>query len=417
MMRLKASLPSYKQIEVELSPNKTVKEFKKIICTKLGIEPELTKLLLHGKALSEGLRVSKLKGAGDPVIIDYLWARHLLVWGSEGQGKLRSASILLAGAGAIGNEVAKSLAMLGVGRIFIVDRDSVEMSNVSRMVFFEPGDLGKNKAEVLAKNISRKYPFVETVAFRGNLESMPLKFYLDSDAIVCGLDNVVSRIYLSQICRKYSIPLVDGGITGLNGRVHVYIPPNDACPICMFPPNQYSQIVGLRNPCDAPLEQEVVPSFATSISLVSAILSQETIKVILGMKEYRAMAKWPENSGQPLRAVLFMDLKNNRYTSMELKRGEKCFVCGKDGTTRDVVPRLELPIATLRDSEHDLEEIVRQTAKVHGGTLKILAETSHGTKPIEAHAKLGKGLERGDYLRVLADKENGEFRESIFRLL
>jgi molybdopterin/thiamine biosynthesis adenylyltransferase len=415
-MLLKASLPSYKQIEVELNPKKTVKDLKKIVCTRFEIEPELTNLLLHGKALPEASRLSKLKGADGTIIVDYLWARHLLLWGSEGQVKIRSASVSLAGAGAIGNEVAKNLAMLGVGRIFIIDRDNVEMSNVSRMVFFEPSDLGKNKADVLAENIHRKYPFVETAAFRGDLESVPLKFYLDTDLVVCGLDNVVSRIFLSQICRKYSIPLVDGGITGLNGRVHVYIPPDDACPICMFPPNQYSQIVGLRNPCDAPLEQGAVPSFATSISLVSSILSQEAIKIILGMKEYRANAKWPENSGQPLRSVLFMDLKNNRYTPMDLKRGEKCFVCGKEGIAREVVPRLDLPIAVLRDSKQDLEKTVRQATKIDGGTLKILAETSRGTRNMEAHSRLGKGVERGDYLRVLAEGKNGEFRESILRL-
>ncbi len=412
-MRLKASIPSFKQIEVELSPKKTVGDFRKIICKKLGIEPELTKLLAGGKILPEKTQVSKIKGT---VIVDYLWARHLLLWGMQGQARIRSASVLLAGAGAIGNEVAKNLAMLGIGRIIIADRDKVEMSNVSRMVFFEQSSLGKNKAEALAQNIHRKYPFVETVAFRGELEGMPLKFYLDSDVIICGLDNVVSRIYLAQISRKYSIPLVDGGITGLNCRVHVYLPPTDPCPICLFPPNQYSQIVGLRNPCDAPLEEEAVPSFSTSISLVSAILAQETIKLILGLKEYRADAKWPESSGQPLRSVLFLDLKNNRYTPVDLKRGEKCFVCGKDGTAKDPTNRVEVPFETIHTSKGDLKETISRAAKINGGTLRILAETSNGTRTLDGHSKPGKGFSRGDYLRVLAEGKNGEFRESILRL-
>ena len=92
--------------------------------------------------------------------------------------------------------------MLGLGRLFIVDRDVVELSNVSRMIFFEASDLGKNKAEVLAENVHKKYPFVETSAYRGDLESMPLKLFLDSQVIVSGLDNLVSRIYLSQICEN-----------------------------------------------------------------------------------------------------------------------------------------------------------------------------------------------------------------------
>ena len=250
-MKLRASIPRYKQIEIDLAPTRTIKEFKQIACGKLGIEADLTKCLLHGKQLTETSTVARFKNEKDPVILDYLWARQLLVWGAEGQQKIRNATVLLAGAGAIGNEAAKNLAMLGVGRIIIVDRDSIELSNVSRMIFFQPRDLGKNKAEFLAKNLQLRYPFVATTAYRGDLESMPLKLYLDSQVVLCGLDNVISRIFLTQTCRKYSIPLIDAGIIGLNGRVHSYLPPDDACPICMFPANQYSNIAGLRNPCEA----------------------------------------------------------------------------------------------------------------------------------------------------------------------
>ena len=412
-MRLKASLPSYKQIEVEISPKKTARDLKKLVCAKLEIETDLTNLLLGGKPLADRTKLSSLKGVNDPVIVDYFWAHHLLLWGAEGQKRIRSATIMLAGAGAIGNEVAKNLAMLGVGRLLIVDRDSVELSNVSRMIFFTPADLGKNKAEVLARNIHRKYPFVETTAFRGDLERMPLKLYLDSDVLVCGLDNVVSRIYLSQICRKYAIPMIDGGITGLSGRVHVYIPPDDPCPICMFPPNQYSKIVGLRNPCDAPIEQQAVPSFATTISLVSSILAQETTKLILGHKQYLENAKWAESSGQPLRSVLFLDLKNNRFTTMDLKRGEKCYVCGKKGTTKDIVPRRELSIGKLKNNP---EKMIRNIANVGDAALKILAENSTGERSLAAMSKIGKELRVGDYLKILAETKSGELQESILKL-
>jgi molybdopterin/thiamine biosynthesis adenylyltransferase len=416
-MRLKASIPSYKQIEVELNPSKTVRELRNAICAKLEIEPELTKLLLRNEALPERVKLSKLKGIEEPVIVDYFWARHLVLWGAEAQRRIRKASVLLAGAGAIGNEVAKNLAMLGVGKLFIIDRDRVELSNVSRMIFFQPSDLGKNKAEVLARNIQRKYPFVETLAFRGDLERLPLKFYLDSDVLVSGLDNAVSRIYLAQICRKYSIPMVDGGITGLSARVHSYIPPNDACPICIFPPNQYSQIVGLRNPCDAPIEQETVPSLATSISLVSSIMSQETIKVILGLKEYLDNAKWPEKSGQPLRSVLFVDLKNNRYTTLELKRGEKCFVCGKEGTAKDPALRKDLPLLHIRHSTQKLEDQIRKTMKVAEKIpLRVFTETSSGERKLGKPSVERERIREGDYLRILAESENGESRESILRL-
>ncbi len=413
-MRLKVSLPSYKQFELELSPNKTVKQLKDAVCTRLGIEPELTKLLLQGKSLSEKTPLRKIRDATEPIIVDYFWARHLILWGAEGQNRLRSSSVLIAGAGAIGNEVAKNLAMIGVGKLFIVDRDVVELSNISRMIFFEPGDVGKNKAEVLAKKLHGKYTFVEAIAFRGDLEKMPLKLYLDSDVIVCGLDNVLSRIYLSQISRSYSIPLVDGGITGLDARVHVYLPPNDACPICIFPPNQYSKIVGLRNPCDAPVDQGAVPSFTTSISLVSSILAQETIKLILGLKQYKADAKWPEKTGTPLRQVLFVDLKNNRFTQMELKKTEKCYVCGTEGTAKDVVPLNRISIGNLK---HELEMTVREATNAGDGPLRIFYEGSDGERSLGNFLNAKTELSAGDYLRVIAEGKNGEMHESILKLV
>jgi len=415
-MRIKASLPSYKQIDVELNPRRTVSELKRKICQKLEIEPELTKLLLRGKPLEEKLKLTKLKAERETVIVDYLWARHLLLWGVDGQRAIREATVLIAGAGAIGNEVAKNLAQLGVRRLVIADRDNVELSNVSRMIFFEPSDVGKNKAEILAKNIHRKFPYVETLAYRGDLEQMPLKLYLDSDAVVCGLDNVVSRIFLSQICRRYLIPMVDGGITGLNARIHVYLPPDDPCPICIFPPNQYSQIVGLRNPCDAPVDQDAVPSFTTSISLVSSIASQETIKLILGLKEYREHSKWPEDSGQPLRSILFADLKNNRFSPMELKKSEKCFVCGKEGTAKDIAQLAEISL-TSAGKQHSFEKTLREAAKAGDSEVDIFSETSSGERPLAPSSRKPRGLKPGDYLRILSDRGNGELRESILRLL
>jgi molybdopterin/thiamine biosynthesis adenylyltransferase len=404
-MRIRVSLPGYRQIEKEIDERKTVGDFKKSLCSQLGIEADLTRLLLNGKTLPEKFRVSKLKRIDNPILIDYLWARHLILWGIKGQQKIRSASVLLAGAGAIGNEVAKNLAMLGVGRILIADHDTVELSNISRMIFFDHSSLGKNKAEVLARNIQKKYPHVETAAYRGDLESMPLKAYLDSDVIVSGLDNVISRIYLTQVSRKYSIPLVDGGIMGFTARIQVYIPPDAACPICIFPPKQYSNIVGLRNPCDAPLEQQTVPSLSTSISLVSSILSQEAIKIIIGLNDYMETGKWPEDGGEPLQAIVFLDLKSNRYTPMPLRRNDACIVCGRDGTTKVPAKRFDLHLNRVRKG---LESAIREATHMKKDPLLLFSETSSGERKLDDKGK----LRFGDYVRVIAENSN----EAICRI-
>jgi len=410
-MRLKASLSGYKQIDVTIRPTKTVEELKRLICDRLGIESSLTRLVLQGKPLNKHLPVSKVEGVSEPITVDYLWARHLILWGIEGQRKIRSSNILLAGAGAIGNEVAKNLAMLGVGRMFIVDRDDVELSNISRMMFFQSQDLAKNKAEALAKNIHRKYRYVETLAYRGSIETLPLKYLLDANVIICGFDNVVSRMYLTQISRKYNIPLLDGGITGLNARVHVYVPPEDPCPICVFPANQYSQIVGLRNPCDAPLEQQTIPSFSTSISLVSSILAQESIKLILGHTEYSEKRRWPETTGQPLRSVLIIDMKNNRFNLIELKRNDKCFVCGKDGTARTPALQIQLPLHKL--SRRNYEKSIRAATNIHEGPVRVFTETEVGERVVK---RFFPKLKKSDYLRAVYEQEDGTHQEIICKL-
>jgi len=407
-MRIKATLPGYRQIEVEVDSKKTIKDLKGALCAKLNIEAELTKLLLNGRALQEKSRVSKLKNTTDLIVIDYIWARHLISWGGEGQRRIRSATVLVAGAGAIGNEVAKNLSMLGIGRLIIVDRDVVELSNVSRMIFFESSDVGRNKAEVLAENVHRRYPFVETSAYRGELESMPLKLFLDSEVIVSGLDNLVSRIYLSQISRKYSIPLIDGGIMGMSARVQSYASPEGACPICIFPPNQYSNIVGLRNPCDAPLDQQTVPSFSTSISLVSSVVAHEVIKIVLGLAEFRKTKAWPVTSGEPLTPILFMDLKNNRYTLMPLKRNQACLVCGKDGTTKSSVGRFDLPVRKITGRIE-----LTQAIGIKGKTT-IFSEDETGERKIDEKWKYRP--RKGDYVKVLVEDNEGDMNESIYKL-
>jgi len=410
-MRIKASLPGYRQIEKDIDSRRTVKDLKNKLCAELNIEAKLTRLLLNGEMVPEAAKVSRLKGASEPIIVDYIWARHLIQWGAEGQRRIRSATVLLAGAGAIGNEVAKNLAMLGLRRLFIVDRDIVELSNVSRMIFFEGSDLGKNKAEVLAKNVHKRYPFVETSAYRGDLESMPLKLIFDSDVIVSGLDNLVSRIYLSQISRRYTIPLIDGGIMGTTARVQSYVTSDAACPICIFPSSQYSNIVGLRNPCDAPLQQETVPSFSTSISLVSSIIAHEAVKIILGLEEFRKTKAWPTKNGEPLGPILFMDLKNNRYTLMPLKRNQACLVCGKDGTTKSAAKRFDLPFDDITNV-NKLEKFVRHRIDSKGQMI-LFSENETGEEKIDK-GKLR--LRMGDYVKILVEDNKGDMNESICKL-
>ena len=197
---------------------------------------------------------------------------------------------------------------------------------------------------------------------------------------------------------------------GMNARVQSYVSADAACPICIFPSSQYSNIVGLRNPCDAPLEQQTVPSFSTSISLVSSIMAHEVIKIILGLEEFRKNKKWPEKHGEPLRPILFMDLKNNRYTLMPLKRNQACLVCGKDGTTKSAVKRIDFPLHAISGK---LEHSVRHAIGLQG-KMTLFSENETGERKIDDKSKYR--LRKGDYIKVLVEDHKGDMNESICKV-
>jgi len=415
-LKVRLSMPSVREIELDVHPRATISVVKKKACQRLGIETELTTILHKGKRLDGYRKVGELRLGRGPLIVDYLWARHLILWGQEKQRTLREASVLIAGAGAIGNEVAKNLAMLGVKRLLIVDNDIVELSNTSRMIFFDRKNQGKNKAEVLARNITNKFPHVEALAWTGSLESLPLEHLLSADVIVCGLDNVLSRIYLAQISRRYSVPMVDGGIVGYQGRVQVYAPPDTPCPLCGFPSSDYGRIARLRNPCDGPEEEAKVPSLPTTISLVSSIQCQEATKLIMGYQSYLKDAAWPKETGEPLKGVLMIDLRYNRYSLMEVKRNKNCIVCGDSGVAAKPVPTLAIPIARLRDSTSRLYEEVCGKMKLTDQEVMLFSQKASKTVKVEKGRSLRKlGLGPRSVLTVVA-QQGPDYGEAIVKL-
>lgn len=409
-------MPSVRELELNVSANATIDAVKRKACKELGIEPELTSVLHNGARVLGKRKVGSLRLGQRPLVVDYLWARHMILWGQEGQKRLGDSCVLIAGAGAIGNEVAKNLAMLGVRRLLIVDNDVVELSNTSRMIFFDPKNQGSNKAETLARNTISKFPYVEALAWKGSLETLPLEHLLSVDVIICGLDNVVSRIYLSQVSRRYSIPMIDGGIIGYHGRVQVYTPPEAPCPLCAFPSSDYARIAGLRNPCDGPVEEVKVPSLPTTISLVSSIQCQEAVKLIIGYKSYLERGVWPEKTGEPLKGILMVDLRYNRYSVMEVRRNKNCIVCGKDGVVQKPARILTIPLPSLKDSTSRLYEEVADRVKLTGQEVMLFFQRKKNTIKVEKRRSLRKlGLRQGIMLTAVM-RDGTDYNEAIIKL-
>lgn len=195
--------------------------------------------------------------------------------------RVRAARILVVGAGAIGNEALKNLAMLGVGNVFILDRDDVEVSNLSRSILFSAEDAGQPKALVAARAVRRINPGVSVRWKAGNLMyDLGLGVVRRMDVVIAGLDNVRARLRLNDMCLKARRPWIEAGIGVLNGDVCVYRPDTGACYECYMPP----ELTDLGMPCHrlaSRYESEgKVPTTPTMASIVGGVQAQEALKLL-----------------------------------------------------------------------------------------------------------------------------------------
>jgi molybdopterin/thiamine biosynthesis adenylyltransferase len=413
-MQIKAEIPLFKEIYVEIDEKEKVKDLKRKICSKLNLPENLTFLILNGEILPENSLIKEFDFKSKTVIIDYLWARFLPLWGEKAQKALRESSILLVGAGALGNEIAKNLAMLGIGEITIVDYDKIELSNLARDVFFDKSDIGEFKSLVLAKKLKNKNPHLKIEAYNCRVEDLPLEVFLKSNLIISGLDNLASRVFLSIIASKYKIPLIDGGMNGYQGRVQVFIPPNSPCPICAIPLNNYGKLIGLRNPCSAPTTEGTIPSLPTVASLISAIQAQEAVKLIFNQKINEKIEK-------PLNGLLILDLRFNRYNILELKKNPECIVCGKNGLGKSETEIIEIPIEKCLNSIAEIIKIASIKVNVKDPhEITVFKEKFKGELiKIPSFSKLNEyELKKGSLIRVIfKNLKQEDYKEVLIKLI
>lgn len=198
------------------------------------------------------------------------------------QSLLSEARVLVAGAGALGNEVVKNLVLLGVGSIIVIDMDVIEITNLSRCAFFLPEDSGRHKATVLADRASAVNPDVEITGIVGMVQELGAGVANRSTVMVGALDNREARRHLNHLSWWSGTPWVDGAIGELDGAVRVYRPPL-TCYECTLDETDFAALARRRS-CrllgtDAP-ESGVVPTSITTASVVAGIQSQEAVKVI-----------------------------------------------------------------------------------------------------------------------------------------
>ena len=210
------------------------------------------------------------------------------------QERLRKAKILVIGAGALGNEILKNLALLGIGNVFIADLDLIENSNLSRSVLFREKDNGLPKAEVAARSVQDLYPEMHVQWFRGDvIYDLGSGVFEWADVVICGLDNREARLSVNRNCWKTNTPWIDGAIEQLNGIVRVFVPPDGVCYECTMSEMDW-QIIGARQACGGLARDEMLtgktPTTPTSSSVIAGIQCQEAVKLLHGLEVLQSRA-------------------------------------------------------------------------------------------------------------------------------
>lgn len=200
------------------------------------------------------------------------------------QERLKNATIMVVGAGAIGNELIKNLALLGIGRILIYDMDDIENTNLTRSVLYRARDVGRYKAEVAAERAHEMNPDVKAKAFVANIiDDVGLGVFRRMDVVLGGLDNREARLSINQSCYKVNKPWVDGAIEVLNGFARVFVPGQGACYECTMTETDW-MLINKRKSCALLTHEQMasgkIPTTPTSSAVIAGIQVQEMLKLL-----------------------------------------------------------------------------------------------------------------------------------------
>ena len=200
------------------------------------------------------------------------------------QEKLKNANIMVVGAGAIGNELIKNLALLGVGHIYIFDMDAIERTNLTRSVLFRADDVGQFKADVASKRAMEINPDVKAHSYNCNIiDDVGLGIFRRMDVVLGGLDNREARLSINHSCYKVNKPWIDGAIEVLNGFARVFIPGQGACYECTMTNTDW-QLIYKRKSCALLTHEQMnegkIPTTPTSSSIIAGIQIQEMLKLL-----------------------------------------------------------------------------------------------------------------------------------------
>jgi molybdopterin/thiamine biosynthesis adenylyltransferase/rhodanese-related sulfurtransferase len=248
------------------------------------------------------------------------YSRHLILpeVGLAGQKKIKAASVLCIGAGGLGSPIAMYLAAAGIGKIGIVDFDTVDFSNLQRQILHTDADVGRSKAESAKETIRGINPHCEVVIHNTRISSEnALDLIRPYDIVVDGTDNFPTRYLTNDVCVILKKPNVYGSIFRFEGQASVFAPHlGGPCYRCLYP---------------EPPPPGMVPSCAEGgvlgvlPGIIGCIQATEILKLTIG-----------KGTSLVGRLVLFnaLDLK---FRELKLRRDPACPVCGDHPTIKELI--------------------------------------------------------------------------------
>jgi len=203
------------------------------------------------------------------------------------QKKLQAARVLVIGAGALGNEILKNLALLGFERIVVVDLDRIEESNLSRAILFNSEDVGLFKADAATRSLKKIAPQARVRPIVANVvQNCGLGLFRWSDVIIAGLDNREARLWINRCAWKMNRPWIDGAIEGINGVARAFVAGQPPCYECTLGETDW-KLLEQRMSCNLLLREAntegKVATTPTISSVIAGIEVQEAVKLLHGM--------------------------------------------------------------------------------------------------------------------------------------
>jgi molybdopterin/thiamine biosynthesis adenylyltransferase len=200
--------------------------------------------------------------------------------------KVQAFRVLVVGAGALGNEAVKDLALSGFRRFTLVDPDRVVMTNLNRCIFFTPGDAaGKElKVNAVRRGVLALDPEVQVETHADRIENLPESVFAEHDLVVGCVDNVAARVHTNANAFYHGRPYIDGGTLGMVGKVQVVLPPASACLQCGMNKTHMAE-VARRYSCTGggmTFVEAAQAAEITTTSIVAAVQAREAVKVASG---------------------------------------------------------------------------------------------------------------------------------------